>query len=74
MERVENTLIIKNVEILTITAWKEYTTIRGCIQGEMTTFFETRLYPDGETETRHCGEGPNYIWTDWEPGYLKGVK
>lgn len=74
MERVENTPIIKNVEIHTITAWKECTTITGCIQGEMTTFFETRLYPDGYIETRHCGEGPDYIWTDWEQGYLKGVK
>ncbi len=62
-----------NVENLEITPGKGYTLITGIIPGSpIDTEFETIIYSDGEIETRHCGVGPGYIWTNWQEGYLRG--
>ena len=62
-----------NIENLEITPGKGHTLITGIIPGgSVDTKFETAIYPDGKTETRHCGIGPGYIWTEWQEGYLRG--
>jgi len=65
---------IKNLD-LEITTGKDGNTliITGIIPGgSVDTEFETRVSPDGEIETRHCGIGPGYIWTEWQEGYIRG--
>lgn len=66
-------LYFGTIEKLTITPKEGHTLITGIIPGgSVSTEFETVIYSDGETETRHCGIGPGYIWTEWQEGHLRG--